>query len=284
MEVSSVSSNVVTVRRGVGNSGVGVAILDNDELVVIGSAYPEGAASQSARSTKEVKNYNYLQIQRTPIEETRTYSKTEMWTENDWAFEVKKQGIEHLKKLERMFWFGKREEGTDTTNNTSGKPKRYSGGIISQFLQTNRTAFSGTLTESDFHSFLETGLKNGSSMKYLFCAPRVLTVISNFAHGRLNTKIDDKIYGVTIHEYQSPHGLVKLVRQSLFDEMTQYSGAGVLLDLKNLKYRFLKDSDVSLKDNRQANDVDGRKSEYLSESGIQMMLEKEAAMFTGVSN
>lgn len=284
MEVSgNPSSSPVTFRRGVGNSGTGVAMVDNDELVIIGSAYPEGATSQSGKSTLEVNNYNYTQIQRTPIEETRTFSKTEMWTENDWAFQLKKQGVEHLKKLERMLWFGKREESTNSTNNTNGKPKRFSGGIMN-FISTYRTVFSGTMTEADFHAYLEVALKNGSTMKYNFCAPRVLSVISNFAHGRLQTKIDDKVFGLTIHEYQSPHGLVKLVRQPLFDEMQAYAGAMATIDMKNLKYRYLADSDVHLLDNRQENDRDGRKSEYLSESGLQFMLEREASVGTGITN
>lgn len=284
LEVSAVSTNTLTVRRGVGNSGVGVAINDKDEIVIIGSAYPEGAASNSGRSTKEVNNFNYLQIQRTPVEETRTFSKTELYTEDDWAFELKKQGIEHVKKLERMMFFGKREESTDTSNNAAGKPKRYSGGIIGQFISTNVFSFNGTLTESDFHIFLETALRNGSPTKYLFCAPRVLSVISNWAHGRLKTRVDDKIFGVTIHEYQSPHGMVSLIRQPMFDEISAYNGAVVALDLADVKYRFLKDSDVSLLPNRQANDIDGRKAEYLSESGIQLQIERDQALATGISN
>lgn len=284
MEVNGApAGNTVTFRRGVGASGTGVALLDNDELILIGSAYPEGAASNSGRSTLEVKNSNFTQIQRTAIEETRTFQRTEMWTENDWAYQIKKQGIEHLKKLERMLWFGKKEESVDTVNNASGKPKRTSGGIFN-FIQTNRTAFNGTMTESDFHSFLEQALKNGSNMKYVFCSPRILSVISNFAHGRLQTKSGEQIFGLSVHEYQTPHGLVKLVRQPLFDESAATAGTMVVLDLKNLKYRFLQDSDVQLLDNRQAPDVDGRKSEYLSESGLQFQLENEAAMATGITN
>ncbi len=280
-EVTAVSTDTLTVVRGIGNSGVGVAINDKDELLLLGSAYPEGAASNSGRSTKETNNFQYLQIQRTPIEETRTFGKTELYTEADWAFEVKKQGIEHLKKLERMFWFGKRQEGTDAI---SGKPKRFSGGIIGQFIQTNVSVFPGTATESDFNQFLETVLSRGSSMKYLFCSPRVLTVISNFAQGRLRTVTDNQMYGMTIHEYQSPHGVMKLVREPIFDEVSDYAGAMCAVDFKNIKYRFLKDSDVSLLPNRQNNDVDGRKAEYLSESGIQLQLERESALAKGITN
>ena len=41
-EVGAISTNALTVRRGVGNSGVGLAINDNDEIVQIGNVYAEG--------------------------------------------------------------------------------------------------------------------------------------------------------------------------------------------------------------------------------------------------
>jgi len=277
------SSSPVTFRRGVGASGTGVAMNDNDELIVIGNVYPEGSASRGARTTLETNAYNYTQIVRTPIEITRTLQKTELYTEDDWKYELKKNGVEHLKKIERTLWFGKREESQNTVNNTDGKPKRTTGGILNHFIATYVTTSSGTLTEAEWHNFLESALKNGSSMKYVFCAPRVLSVISNFAHGRLQvTKMDDKVFGLSIHEYQSPHGIVKLVRQPIFDESASTSGHAVAVDLKNVKYRFLKDSDTHLLDGRQANDVDGQKSEYLSEMGLQFQLEKESAVLKGV--
>ncbi len=283
MEVNGApSGNVVTFRRGVGSSGTGIAINANDELMVIGNAYPEGAASRQAKTTKEVNNYNFTQIIRTSVEITRTLMNTNTYTEDEWQYEVKKTGVEHLKKIERTLWFGKREESTDSANNTSGAPKRTTGGIINQFILTNIFTAPSTLTEADFNSFLETALKNGSTMKYVFCAPRVLTVISNFAQGRLRTAVDDTIYGLTIHEYQSPHGLIKLVRQPIFDESVQTSGTAVAIDMQNMKYRYLQNSDTTFLDNRQNNDVDGKKGEYLTEMGLEFQLEKEAAMLVGV--
>ena len=138
------------------------------------------------------------------------------------------------------------------------------------------------MTEADWNSFLETALKNGSQMKYAFCAPRVLSVISSFASNKLQTKNDDKIYGTSIHEYHSPHGTIKLIRQPIFDESVNTNGHCVVLDLKNFKYRYLQNADTKFNDNIQENDRDGRKAEYLTEMGGQLMLEKESAVLKGV--
>lgn len=277
----AVTASPITVRRGVGASGVGVAMNDKDELIVIGNVYPEGAASRTGSTTLEVNAFNYTQIIRTPVEITETLKNTELYTEADWKYAVAKAGVEHMKKMERTLWFGKREQSTDTVNNANGKPKRTTGGILN-FIATNVTVAPSTLTEAEWDAFLETALKNGSSMKYAFCSPRVLTVISTFAKNKLLTSNNDKSYGLSIMEYQSPHGVVKLVRQPIFDESVNTTGHCVVLDMNQLKYRFLQNRDTSFLDNRQANDIDGQKGEYLTEMGLQFMLERHSAVLKGV--
>lgn len=275
------SSSPVTFRRGVGNSGTGVAMNDNDELIVIGSSYAENQVSRTPRTQLEANVYNYTQIFRTPVSISRTLNNTDLYTEDEWKFQVRVKGIEHIKTIERALWFGKKEQSTDTVNNTGGQPKRTTGGILST-LTTNVTTAPSTLTESDWHSFLETALKSGSTSKYVFCSPRALTVISQFAQNRLLTKRDDNIYGVQIHEYNSPHGTIKLIRQPIFDETTYTSGHVVVIDLKNLKYRYLQNSDTKFNDNIQENDRDGRKAEYITEAGLELQLERESAVLKGV--
>jgi len=282
LEVSAVSTNTLTVRRGVGNSGTGVAVLNRDEMIVIGNVYPEGAVSRTSKTTLETNVYNYTQIIRTSVQITETLKNTDTYTEEEWKYQVAKAGIEHMKNIERTLWFGKREQSTNSANNADGQPKRFTGGILNHFLTTNVMTAPATLTEAEWDSFLETALRKGSTMKYVFCSSRVLTVISNFAKNRLLTKMDDKTYGVSIHEYQSPHGTVKLIKNPIFDETEYTSGHAVALDMNNIKYRYLQNRDTKFLDNRQENDRDGQKGEYLTEMGLQLQLESEMALLKGV--
>lgn len=282
MEVDSISGDIITVRRGVGASGVGVAMLNDDELIVIGNLYPENETSGTPKTNVGDNVYNYTQIIRTPFGLSRSLMNSETYAGDDWAIQVKMNGIEHLKKMERVAWFGKRETGTDTVNNAAGAPKRTTGGILNHFLSTNVTTAAATLTESEWDSWLETALKKGSRMKYVFCAPRVLTVVSGFAKSKLDFKMDSSRYGVSVSEYQSPHGTVKLVRCPIFDESVNTNGHAVALDMSKIKYRYLKDSDTKFKDNIQENDRDGRKAEYITEFGIQLQNESEMAVLKGV--
>lgn len=276
------SSSPVTFRRGVGASAVGVAMNNDDELIIIGNVYPEGAASRESLTNLETNVYNYTQIIRTPVEITETLKNTDLYTEDEWKYQMKKAGVEHLKKMERAFWFGKREQSQNTVNNTAGKPKRTTGGILNHFLSTNVRVAPSTLTESDWNSFLELALQKGSTKKWAFCSPRALSVIASFASNKLQTKSDDRVYGVSIHEYISPHGTIKLVRQPMFAESVNTNGHVVVLDLGRFKYRYLQNRDVAFLDNRQENDEDSRKGEYLCEVGGQLMNESEMAVLKGV--
>jgi hypothetical protein len=71
-------TNTLTVVRGVG--GGAAAINDNDELLLIGSAQPEGDTSKPARSGNPTKVTNYTQIHRTPYESTETLIHSDTFT------------------------------------------------------------------------------------------------------------------------------------------------------------------------------------------------------------
>lgn len=221
-----------------------------------------------------------MQIFRTPFSVTRTNDKSKLWTENDYLYEMRKQGIEHLKSMERAFWFGSRSE---QLNPTSGTPERTTGGIFNR-ITTHVQSAGGTLTETEWENYLENAFESGSTEKYFFCAPRALSVISQFATNKIQhiKPGEDKITGLSIIEYQSPHGLAKLVRNPLFTEVGSAVASVVGLDMTNLKYRYLTDSDTKLYEDIQENDRDGKKGEYITEAGIQTMLESTHSILTDV--
>jgi hypothetical protein len=56
----------------------------------------------------------------------------------------------------------------------------------------------------------------------------------------------------------------------LFSQDTTLRNDGLLLDVQNLKFRALNDSDTTLLANRQPRDYDGRKDEWLTEAGLEV--------------
>jgi hypothetical protein len=275
----NVGTFTITVRRGIGT--VAQALADDDILIVLGSVYPEGTLSRTSKTTLETNQYNYTQIFRTPFSVTRTLDKSKLWTENDYVYEMRKQGIEHLKDIERAFWFGSRSE---QVNGVTGTPERTTGGIIGK-ITTNVESATGTLTEAEWEAFLEEAFQSGSTRKFAFCSPRALSVIAQFGTQKLqvNNPGSKIIYGLSVYEYLSPHGIVHLVRTPLFTEVPSSVVSVIVLDMENVKYRFLSDSDTKLYEDIQENDRDGKKGEYLTECGIQVMLEQTHAILTDVN-
>jgi hypothetical protein len=111
MRVTAVSSNTLTVVRGVGSTAA--AIVDNDELLLAGSAQPEGDTSKPARSSNPTKITGYTQIFRRPWSLTNTAVASENETNpHDWDLQVKKNGIEHKRDINRALLFnrGERDE------------------------------------------------------------------------------------------------------------------------------------------------------------------------------
>jgi hypothetical protein len=107
-----------------------------------------------------------------------------MYGGNDRNVQRKKKGIELMRDLERTFLYGEPYEDVLTKDTTSGMGVRRVTGGINYFISTNTTAVSGILTEFDFEAFLRSLFRYGSTERYLFCAPLVVSIISQWAQGK----------------------------------------------------------------------------------------------------
>lgn len=281
--VTAVATNTLTVVRGVGNSGTGVAMLDNDELLILGSAQPEGDTSKAARSSTTTTQTGYTQIFRRPVELTETWRHSDQnVSENDWDYQIKKAGIEHMKDIELAFLYGK------ASLDTSGpQPRRTTGGVISG-ITTNVTAAGGALSEASFWAALRPAFRYGAKRKTMFASPLVVSVLNGYARGKVQViNQSANTYGVNVTQYQSPQGLLNVVSHDLLEGA--YGGYGVIVDMENAKYRFLSNSkgkgsrDTHLNTNIQAPDADTRKDEFLTECGLALGQQKTHALITGVT-
>src|SRR5690348_2108683 len=95
MRVTAVATDTLTVVRGVGSGGTGTTINAADEILLLGSAQPEGDTSKPARSNNASVASNYTQIFRKPVHLTDTWIHSDQYVStNDWDYQVKKAGIE----------------------------------------------------------------------------------------------------------------------------------------------------------------------------------------------
>lgn len=279
MRVTAVATNTLTVVRGVGGSAV--ALADNDELLLAGSAQPEGDTSKPARSTNPTTITGYTQIFRRPWELTGTAIASENeTTPHDWDHQAAKVGIEHKRDIERAFLFGKASE------NTSGsQARRTTAGILSR-ISTNSTDAGGALSETEFLGALRQGFRYGGRRKVLMASPLVASVLNTYAAGKVQISQSEKTYGVDVTTFTSPFGAVRLVVNWEL-EGTKYGGYAIGIDFDNVAYRYLANSklnrDSKVRTNIQAPDADTRKDEWLTEAGLQVGLESTHFVITGVT-
>lgn len=279
MRVVSIDTNDITVVRGVGSTAV--AMVDNDELLIIGSSAEEGATSKSPVSHNPTKVTNYCQIFRTPFELTETLRHTAAEVQpHDWNLQANHAGVEHMKDLEYAFLFGHPSENTSGTH-----PRRTTGGFY-HFATQNETGAGGTLTEAEFFGGLRPVFRYGSRTKLGMASRLAVDVLNSFPRGKLEVQQSEKTFGVRVMRYVSPHGDLNVVTHNLL-EGDEFGGHVAIADLDQVAYRYLAGAegsrDSKILTNRQANDADTRKDEYLAEVGLSMGLALTHGSITGIT-
>jgi hypothetical protein len=110
---------------------------------------------------------------------------------------------------------------------------------------------------------------------------------NKFPASKQQTKNDETTYGMNVTHYTSPFGDLNLVYHRLL-EGTKYGGYMIVVDMEEMRYRYLANDelnrDTKVLPNRQPNDQDGRKDEYLSEVGVQVGTEKAHGVLTGITS
>ncbi len=283
MRVTAVSTNTLTVVRGVGSTAA--AIVDNDPLLIVGRPAEEGGVSLQAISNDPTSVDNYCEIFKRSVEISGTAaSETNDVDPHDWTLQHEDEAMEHLLDMEYAFLYG----NPATATSPNGKPLRTTGGAL-HFATQNGVNAGGVLTEAGFETFLRGAFRYGSSKKLLLASPLLVSVLNNFSQTKLQTTVGQDSYGVNITQWISPHGTVNIAKHNLLEGAT-YGGYGVLLDVGRgmIKYRFLGggpggDRDVQLLKDRQAPDRDGKLDEWLSEAGLEFGQSKTHAVLTGVT-
>ena len=269
------------------NSTQGRIMSASDVLLIIGNINPEGSTIPEAIAYDPTEYYNYTQIFRTPLKHTRTAKYTRLRT-GDQVMKAKRQALEmHGVEMEKAFIFGKRTLGTGS----NGYPERTTGGIR-EFIVTNRFDYpsdGGGAWLTDGWDYLNEKLrlifKYGDSRERLaFCGNGVLGAIAQLAkeYGTFELTARETSFGVEIYEWITPFGRLMLKDHPLFnlEDTLNYS---MLVTLPtNLRYRYLTSSDTKYYPNRQANDLDGEMSEYLTEAGLEMYHEMTFGWFDGL--
>lgn len=270
-----VSDTQVSVERGfAGSSTAAVTVASENPYVhAVGNAQEEASLSPTGVNYDPTKKYNYTQIFRDTLEMSRTAMQTNLRT-GDQVKEAKRETLElHTIGMEKAFIFGKRYEGT-----LNGKPFRATGGIISQIDSGNIVSAGTTTTMLALEGFLKSIFDYGSSEKMAFCGNKALLVIQQIVRRNSSMQIEPGIkeYGMNVTRLVCPFGTIVLKSHPLFNQLggstsPAYDGTDswmLVLDMKELVYRYIQDT--KYEKDLQSNGMDGMKSGYLTEAGLEL--------------
>lgn len=226
MRVTAQTATSITVSRSWGSTAQ-TAPADNDQLVILGTAIPEGAAAPAMRSTVSVQVTDFVQDFRHSYQLTETLSRDMKLLTSPEAVEIRSKRLdEHRINQEKQLFFG---EGNEDLTNTD-EPIRTSSGFRER-ITTTETDMGGTMTEAEFLTFIEdTHQRGGKSNKWLFAALRPGRVISGFGLSALRLRPMETTFGVAVHEYLSSMGNVNIVTARLFTELHE---AGIAFNIQN---------------------------------------------------
>lgn len=267
------------------NSANGGDLTTVDVALVVGTIHAEGGLSPDGLRYDPVEYFNYTQIFRTALEHTRTAAKTKLRTGDD-VMQAKKEALElHSIEIERAFTFGIRTLGTGT----NGKPERTTGGVKS-FLSTNKYDFT---KEAGTGTWLNTGedwlderfeeiFRYGNTEKIALCGSGALLGIQKIAkqNGLFDLTAKTESYGVKVLRWVTPFGEINLKTHPLMTYEPTTRNSMLIVDPSFLSTRII--DDTKYIPNIQANDLDGEKSEYLTESGLELHFEQAHGHFDGI--
>lgn len=139
--------------------------------------------------------------------------------------------------------------------------------------------YGATVTEKQFYRLIEMAFRYTADQgfeKLVCCGQGFLARFNEFARKGTIKVVDinskDETYGMMLTRWRTHSGDLYFKVHPLFTEnpMTNYSAA--ILDIGAIKYHSALDADGELLTNRQANDFDGRKDEFLTECGLEWVM------------
>ncbi len=265
---------------------------ENPNMVIVGSIYEEGADTPNNVRYTPTKINNFTQIFRNSLKATRTAMQTHLRTVEE-VKDAKTQALlYHSIAMEYAFIFGEKREELG-----GSQPRRSTGGIIEAIPGANVIDKLGVATPyNELEDIFLEAFRFGSQEKMAFIGNRALLMIQRAIRKAQATSVEltpaTKEFGMDIRRLFTPYGTLVLKTHPLFNQIQSTPGSGniffsfdtwmLIVDMTDLTYRPLRNSDTQYLPDRQANGIDGLTSEYLTEAGLQIAHGKHHFLVKGL--
>ncbi len=273
--VTAVSSDNLTVERAYDTTGngTGVAMLDNDELMIIGNAMSEKQASPQSLVPDPTTITNFIQrfSRVTNVTEQRIH--TDEFGEPELE-RIKKHATVELKKdLEYAFMFGKPLQDIEAASPLDGalqQTRHLTGGLqhwIDSAASANAHDAGGTITQTQLWDWVQPLFENmpedttNQDMELMaLCSAKAFRVFHTWGIPAVEISEKSKSYGLQLRTYLTPVGKLTLVQDYIL-RGDEYDNWMFIVNPGDVEYVYQQGMDVQLKSDIQANDVLEQKDE-----------------------
>lgn len=301
-----VSTTQLKFRPYETTAGVENGTTDNNGLTVaiIGTANQEGGRSGTGIITYPINPTNYTQIFRSAFNISRTALKGGLKYDSSGPYKTLAwdNGLRHMIEMEKAFLWGQKHTVNVTDPDTGDStPETKTGGVI-HFLQEWEEADSiyrggsgaaavtantddnkriidvaGSISKKDYNTYISRLFKYTNDRAYeklCLCGGKFLETVNTLFERDIvrNTALAEKgrNWEFIVHSHTTLRGTVHYKVHPLFDNDPDWEDGAMFLDLGNLMYRPLTDSDTKFLKGRQETDRDGRKDEWITEAGLEL--------------
>lgn len=274
--VDSIASSQIDVTKvGSGNITAGSSVT----IHFIADSFEQGSSSATAKSVNKAFEYNYCEIFKKAVHETRSQRATAEYGPDDWNRNKADRMMEFKFGIERNFLHGVRTTATGYQNGSH--TQYFAGGVFdttANFI-SGLYAYSGTTpTESYFFdTFIKDAYSQGSNSKTLYAGNSLVAAINNYSKNTstLRTNVADTVYGVKLNRLEHNFGVTNLVWHPMLDG-AEFGYKGILLDdgVGYVKYRYLagngENRDLQFEEFDFIKEQDARKGQWIAECCLQV--------------
>lgn len=282
MLITAISTNTLTVVRGydTGAAGTGVAMVDNDELMICGNTLSERAAAPTSLVTDPTTITNYIQRFGRVTSLSLQRKNTEEYGMDEKQRQKKSATMEFKKDIELAFKFGKPlydEEANSPLDSAVSDTRFKTGGLqywIDNFASANAHDAGGAISQNQLWDWVQPLFEDmpedttDQQMELVaLCSAKAFRVFHSWGIPAVEISEKTKEYGLQLRTYLTPVGRLSLVQDYTL-RGTEYQDWMFIINPSDLEYVYQNGLDIQLKTNIQNNDVHEEKDELFGYIGL----------------
>lgn len=283
MLVTGVSGDDLTVVRNYqtgGTPGTGVAMLDNDEIMICGNNLSERASPASTLVTDPTTITNYIQRFGRTTSVSWQRRQTEEYGPAEKERQKKAATIEMKKDLELAFKFGKplRDVEGSSPRDSAVQDSRHKTGGLQYFIDTYASANAhdagGAISQNQLWDWIQPLFEDmpedttDQQMELAaLCSPKAFRVFHSWGIPAVEISPSTKEFGLQLRTYLTPVGRLTLIQDYTL-KGTEYGDWMFIVNVKDLEYVYQNGLDIQLQTDVQTPGVHEDKDELFGYVGF----------------